>query len=238
MGSTRLPGKVMMRLGSRTVLSHVITRIKAVPTLNEVWVATTDLASDEPIVQEARHSGARVYCGSEQDVLSRYYEAATHAGADHILRVTSDCPLIDPLVLDEMLREYLASQDSTIPCDYMSNTLNRSYPRGLDGEIFTYTALSLANAEARQPHEREHVTPFLYEHPERFRLCSHTNQIDLSRHRWTLDTPEDWELINALHRELCGEDRMIITSQVLELLEAKPELVEINSHIEQKKLGA
>ena len=236
MGSSRLPGKVLKHLSGRTVLEHVIHRVKAVSGINETVVATTTLRNDEPIMALAEDCDVRCFRGSESDVLSRYFHAASEARAEAVIRITSDCPLLDPSVVSAMLEHFLERVRSVDSVDYLSNTLTRTYPRGLDAEIFTFEALAEAHREASKPYEREHVTPFLYQHPERFRLAQWLHERDLSSHRWTLDTPEDWALISQIYEELDSNGGIFSTASVLELLAAKPELLQLNAHVEQKKL--
>lgn len=237
-GSTRLPGKVMKTLSGKTVLGHVISRVKACPLVDEVIVATTVSTKDDVIVAESARHGAMQFRGSEDNVLERYYLAAKQFNADIIVRVTSDCPLFDPELLSKML-SYFQKINATGRCiDYLSNTLSRSFPRGLDAEIFTFDALQLATQEASQPFEMEHVTPYLYQHPEKFSLAEFRNETDLSHYRWTLDTEEDYGLLDAIFSALDGGNNSIFSTEaVLSFLKKRPELVAINAHIEQKKLG-
>jgi spore coat polysaccharide biosynthesis protein SpsF len=236
MSSTRLPGKVMRILGNKTVLAHVIDRAKTIPQVNAVVVATTTDPESNVIVTEATRRGAEIYRGSEHDVLARYFEAAQLFQADVVIRITSDCPLIDPGLVGDMVREYLASQETETPIDYLSNGLERTFPRGLDAEVFGFKVLEIANAEAVEKYQREHVTPFIYENPIRFRVRSYKRSVDLSRHRWTLDTPEDWEFLSAVFNALA--DRASITTQdVLDLLERSPALLGTNANVQQKRLG-
>ncbi len=231
MGSTRLPGKVLRPLAGDTVLGHVVRRVRQAKRLDGVCIATTESAADEPIVAESSRLGVSCWRGSEQDVLARYFGAAQASEADVIVRVTSDCPLFDGAVLDEMLAAFSA----TPGLDYMSNVQARRFPRGLDAEIFTFAALERVHREATRQHEREHVTPYFYQHSELFRLHSFVGKEDLSAHRWTLDTPEDWQFVEAVYAAL-GAD--FTTASVLNLLKARPELAKLNAHVEQKKLGA
>ena len=237
MASSRLPGKVMKILGGQTVLGHVITRVRACLSLDEVIVATTLASHDKIIIEECAKYSVRTFRGSEDDVLSRYYHAAREIGPDLVVRVTSDCPLFDPQVLEDMLRAYYRRQEAGQAVDYLSNTLERTFPRGLDAEIFTFTALEKAHHAATKLYEREHVTPYLYLHPELFSLEVFCNPVDLSHHRWTLDPQEDWTFIEAIYRALYREGNLFSTQEVLELLEAQPELMAINAHVRQKKLG-
>ncbi len=230
-GSTRLPGKVLKSLAGDTVLGHVVRRVHEAKRLDGLCIATTDSPADEPIVSESARLGVSCWRGSEQDVLDRYFGAARASGAEVIVRVTSDCPLFDGALLDEMLAAFHA----TPGFDYLSNVQARRFPRGLDAEIFTFTALTRAHREATRQHEREHVTPYFYQHPEVFRLYSFVGKEDWSAHRWTLDTPEDWQFVEAVYAALGAR---FTTVDVLNLLKARPELAKLNAHVEQKKLGA
>lgn len=234
MGSSRLPGKVLRELAGRTVLAHLLARLARSRELDGVIVATTTAPSDDAIVAECARLGVRSFRGCEQDVLARYHGAAVACDAAVIVRVTADCPLFDPSVLDAMLASFRAATLAGDRIDYMSNVEVRRFPRGLDAEIFTFAALDSAHREARLDYEREHVTPFVHLQPERFRIASHVAPEDWSAHRWTLDTPEDWELMAAIFGAL-GPD--CTTEEVLNLLKARPELATLNAHVEQKKLG-
>ena len=236
-GSTRLPRKVLMDLCGRTVLFRVIERVKACPEIDDIVIATTILPADEEIVAEAERCGVRWFRGSEEDVLERYFLAAKECGADAVLRITSDCPLLDPDLLGIMIREFKRLKRSDRPVDYLSNCLERSYPRGLDAEIFTFKALESAFLSAGLPAEREHVTPYLYGHPELFSVHSITGAVDHSGHRWTLDTSADYDLIVEIYRNLHQEGRIFTTAQVLDLLSKRPGLAAINAHVRQKELS-
>ncbi|AGA56413.1 spore coat polysaccharide biosynthesis protein F, CMP-KDO synthetase [Thermobacillus composti KWC4] len=231
-GSTRLPGKVLKKLGERTVLGHVIERLKAVGSIHEIWVATTTLDQDDAIVHEAEQYRIQVYRGSEQDVLDRYYRTAVEAGAETVVRITSDCPFIDPEITDHLIRFYHESA-----CDYASNTLERTFPRGLDAEVFRIEALQEAWRNANQPFEREHVTPYIYLHPEKFSLASFVAEKNFSHYRWTLDTEEDWLLIQTIYKRLKHNHVCVTYSEIKRLMKQDPSLHLINAHVEQKKLG-
>lgn len=237
MNSSRLPGKVLKTLCGKSILGHVITRVGARKNLDDIVIATTEQEVDQPIVDEAKKYGARWFRGSETDVLSRYYFAARENQAEVIVRITSDCPLYDPEVLSRMLEEFAELNAKGNVCDYLSNVLPRTFPRGLDTEIFTGKTLERTHREARQPHQREHVTPFIYEHPEFFTLHNYTGKIDLSPHRWVVDTPEDLTLAEAIYAGVYREGRIFSTEEVLQFLEGRPEIRLLNAHVEQKKLG-
>lgn len=232
MGSTRLPGKVMLDLCGHSVLWHVVERVRRCGEVPCIVVATTNSARDDVIVEEAKSAGAQVWRGSEEDVLSRYYEAACAFDARHVLRVTSDCPLLDPQVIAGMTKAYQAQSE----LDHMSNFFVRRFPQGLDAEVMRMEALETAFHEAREGYQREHVTPYIYQHPQRFKLGSYASDTDLSHLRWTLDTPEDRQLIEAIYRALFPRNRQFTTEDILSLLREWPQLMDINSHIKQKTL--
>lgn len=235
MGSSRLPGKVLKRLGRASVLAQVISRVQRCRLVDDVIVATTTNRGDDVVVEESRKHGAAVHRGSEEDVLARYYGAAL--GADVVVRVTSDCPLFDPDLLTRILTRF-RERRANGRVDYLSNTVTRSFPRGLDAEVFTYAALERAHVEAQQPYEREHVTPYLYHHPELFALEAFVESPDLSSHRWTLDTPDDFALLTAIYGLLAttANQDFFSTAAVLELLQRRPQLNAINAHVEQKPI--
>lgn len=232
MGSTRLPGKVLEGIGGESMLERVITRLRRAHLINEVWIATTDLAVDDAIVSECRKNSACVSRGDENDVLDRYFRAAQLSKAEVVVRITSDCPLIDPEVTDKTIAAFL----ETLP-DYASNVMQRTYPRGLDTEVMSFVALERAWRQAQKPYEREHVTPYIYEHPEEFKLLSVTGEEDYSSHRWTVDTPEDLAFIRAVYSRFPA-DTAFSWRDVLVLLQREPELVELNRFIQQKAAHA
>ena len=236
MNSTRLPGKVMLDLCGETVLSRVVKRVQACKAVDQVVVATTMQARDEIIVVEALSLGVEVFCGNENDVLDRYYRAAKKYGANLIVRVTADCPLFDPEVLSEMFCKLDRISITKFSKIYFSNIKKRTYPRGLDAEIFNFSALEFANQEAKQPFEREHVTPFMYYHPKEFFIYDFRGDEDNSRYRWTLDTPDDYAFLKAVYSELYKEEGFISTEDVFSLLQARPELCGLNAHVEQKRI--
>ena len=230
MGSSRLPGKVLLDLGGETVLSRVVQRIRRATLVEEVVVATTTSAVDHAVVEESARLGVRSFRGSERDVLDRYLSAAKYLGADTIVRITSDCPLIDPDLVDAVVKKF--TQENA---DFACNVWPRTYPRGLDAEVCTISALAKVWRLADQPHQREHVTPLFYERQDLFRFASVQNQVDLSRHRWTLDTPEDLALIRSIYSSF-GNRGDFSWSAVLALFERLPELSGINAHVIQKTM--
>ena len=230
MGSSRLPGKVLKDLGGETVLARVVRRLQRSRQIARIIVATTTAPGDEVIVAECDRLEVLCFRGSEHDVLDRYYQAARANAADAVVRVTSDCPLIDPELVDETVEVFRDKH-----ADYASNVFPRTYPRGLDTEVFSFDALDRAWREAREAHQREHVTPYLYEHPQIFKLASLSGAADYSRYRWTLDTREDLELLRAIYSRFDGRDDFS-WKEVLRLMEREPELAELNSQVLQKSV--
>ena len=233
MTSTRLPGKVLMPVMGKPLLEYLIERLLRVRCADDIIIATTTNDTDQPIVDLAERLGIKVFRGSEEDVLSRYFGAAKENNLDVVVRITSDCPLIDPAVVDEVIGAYLENAEN---CDYVSNCLNRTFPRGMDTEAFSFELLKNVHFEARQPHEREHVTPYIYQNPQRFRLRNLAFIIDESRHRWTVDTPEDYALIRRIFEMLYPKNKAFGLEDVLAVMDVHPDWFELNARIEQKKL--
>ena len=235
MGSTRLPGKVMMKILDKTVLEHVIYRVLQAKEIDDIVIATTTKSDDDIIVKEANRLGVKHSRGSEEDVLSRYYHAAIENKVDIVVRITSDCPLIDPQIIDEMVMKFKKLYNEH-KVDYLSNTQDRTFPRGLDVEIFPFNILEETFCNAEKLHQREHVTPYIYENKDKFKLENYLNKIDYSSHRWTLDTPEDYEMIKMIYEGLndCSSHTIILFQDIIEYLELYPEIALINSNINQK----
>ncbi len=234
MTSTRLPGKVLKEVLGRPLLDYQIERLRRVKAADGVVVATTANETDGPIVELCSRLSVPVFRGSEDDVLSRYYFAAREHGAEAVVRLTSDCPLIDPAVVDRVIGFYIERRPDF---DYVSNCLQRTYPRGMDTEVFSFKALEQAFNEAVERHDREHVTPFIYSRPDRFALANVAYGKDESRHRWTVDTPEDFELIRRVIETLYPVKPGFAMEDVLALFEKDKSLFLINAHVEQKKPG-
>lgn len=229
MGSARLPGKVVSDISGRPMLAHVIERALAIKGVNKLVVATSVNSRDNSIEELATQMGISVFRGDENDVLARYCLAAHKYYAEAVLRITGDCPLIDPDVSAQVIDNFIKHKP-----DYASNCLERTYPRGLDTEIFTMEALDAAFTEARSPAEREHVTPFIQSRPERFRLLNVGRQLNLSHLRWTVDTEEDLNFVREIYSNLWQPASIFSMSDILALLNDKPELNKINQHVKQK----
>ena len=232
MASTRLPGKIMKKVLDKTLLEYQLERLFRVKQAGQVIIATTDHGEEQPIVDLCQKLGVPYFRGSEQDVLARYYSAATEYGVDVVVRITSDCPLIDPAVIDKVIGFYLAHKEEY---DYVSNTFPElTYPRGMDTEVFSYQALMEAHEEATDQAEREHVTIFIKRHLDRYRIENITYEKDYSHYRWTVDTPEDFALIEKMIAALYPVNPHFTLEDCLTLIEEHPEWVKINAHVKQK----
>ena len=224
MGSTRLPGKVLADIGGEAMLGHIVGRVRRSCMIGKAIVATSTAKEDDMLAEYCREKGFAVFRGSESDVLDRYYQAAKTFGAESVVRVTGDCPLIDAEVIDRVIAAYLAEG-----CDYASNILVCTYPDGLDAEVFSFSALEIAWREARRAGDREHVTPFLRS-SGRFRLRNVENELGHSlRHlRWTVDEPCDLEFVRAVFARLQPK-KTFGWREVLSLLDSDPALARLNS---------
>jgi len=226
LGSTRLPGKALMTIAGRPMLAHVLARALAVPGVDLTVLATTASPEDDALVEVARSEGVPSVRGSVEDVLDRFRAALRAHPADAIVRVTADCPLLDPGVSGLVVRDYLAHRDDV---DYASNIEPPTFPDGLDTEIVSAAALERAWREARRPSDREHVTTYVRDRTHGFRLRTVVHDEDLSAHRWTVDEPRDLEFVRAVHAELAPDGRRIFGMQeVLHLLRRRPELSMLN----------
>jgi len=230
MSSTRLPGKVMQNIAGKPILQHVLERLGKSWLINEIVVAIAR-EKNSPLPVLARRCGVKSFIGGIEDVLDRYYQAAKKYKTDIIVRITSDCPLIDPEVVDRVLSLYLQAQ-----ADYTTNTLKRTFPTGLDAEVFPFKVLEQTWKEARQPHEREHVTPYIREHPNNFSLINLENDKDLSYMRWTVDEEKDLKFVREIYKRLYRNGRIFLMEDILALLEREPQLLEINRDVKQKSL--
>lgn len=221
MGSTRLPGKSLADVCGRPLLAHVLTRVKAASCLDQVVLATTTHDRDGALVPVAEALDVPVFRGSESDVLDRFHGAAVEHGAGMIVRITADCPLVDPDVIGRVVA---ALQDGH--AEYASNVEPRSFPKGLDAEAFTFDALDRAWLEATAPYDREHVTPYLRRDPQRFRHANISADADHSVWRWTVDDDDDLEFVRRVYARLWRPERPVFAAaEVYALLAREPELV-------------
>ena len=232
MTSTRLPGKVMKVVCGKPLLEHLIDRLKRVKYADRIVIATTVNDTDNQIVNLCKELGTLYYRGSEGDVLGRYYEAAVKYGGDVIIRITSDCPVIDPEVVDSLINFYTNNIEKY---DYVSNTLKRTYPQGMDSEIISFDILKEAHLNAYDPFDREHVTPFIRSRPSRYCLHNIEHSTNLSNYRLTVDTSEDLDLVKKIFKELFFTNHKFTMRDILSVMEANPDWIKINSHVKHKE---
>ena len=225
MSSSRLPGKVLKPILGRPMLEHQLARISRARLIDQIVVATSVEASDDPLQAFCASLGIACHRGPLNDVLARFIGAAQAFGPPaHILRLTADCPLADPGVIDACIALHLANQ-----VDYTSNGVERSYPKGLDAEMVSYAALARAAAETSDPYDREHVTPRIYRRPDLHTLQALRYVRDLSQMRWTVDTPADFLFAERVYQELYPANPEFGWLDVLELVQRKPEIAALNS---------
>ncbi|MEX1248212.1 MAG: glycosyltransferase family protein [Anaerolineales bacterium] len=231
MASSRLPGKVLAHLGGQPVLAWVMRRASRAAGIHQIIVATSVATEDDVIAAFCKEQGFACCRGDLHDVLDRYVHAARQYDAEVVVRLTGDCPFIDPEMLADNLRTFLEAQP---PLDFAANRLpsDRTIPIGLDAEFCTMAALEIAWREAQEPHQREHVMPFFYEHPDRFRILHIKHSPNYGHYRWTVDTSEDLELLRQIASNF--KDDEFSWKEVLALFERKPELAQINAAIEHK----
>ncbi|MFZ7133083.1 MAG: cytidylyltransferase domain-containing protein [Eubacteriales bacterium] len=226
-GSSRLPNKVMLEISEKPVLWHVVNRTSNSRKIDKIVVATSEDTGNDLIREYCAENGIECTSGSENDVLDRYYKALKNINIeddDLVVRITADCPLIDPVVIDEVIERHIDTNS-----DYTSNCIEPTFPDGLDCEVFKASVLKQAWKGAKLKSEREHVTLYIRNHPEIFRIESYKGDKDLSNLRWTLDEEEDFQLIKEVYEELYNENKMFSTKNILSLLENKPSLISINS---------
>lgn len=233
MGSTRLPGKALIDVAGMSMLARVIDRTRRASVIDRIVIATTVKPADDAIVEAANALEVDVYRGDEDDVLDRYYQAARAYPCDVVVRITSDCPLLDPGLVDAVVSPLLEPRSGI---DYRANTIQRTYPRGLDVEAVPFTTLERVWREAESVHERAHVFPHVYEHPEKFVLSGISDPVDRSYMRWTVDTAEDLRFVRAVYAAL--GTREFTWLDVLKVIDANPGLLDINAQVTQKSAHA
>jgi len=224
MTSKRLPGKVLLPLAGIPVLRHVVTRLEKCVSVGRIIVATSTESSDDPIAQLADEIGIHVFRGSLDDVLGRYRQASTTFGVSDILRITADCPAIDPAIIDEVVVRYFNGS-----FDYFG--LGGEFPNGLDCTVISAAALEKAEALAVRKSDREHVGPYIERHPESFRIGAYSPFTGQYHHRWTLDEPEDYQLLTAIFETLFPGNPVFGHREILKLLQDRPELLRVNAGV-------
>ncbi len=232
--STRLPGKVLLPLRERPMLWHVVQRVRTAPGVEEVVVATSDRDADAPIRDFCRAHDVRCFSGSKDDVLDRFYRCATEYGANPILRITADCPLIDPILIGRVLQCFRAGGYDHFGLAAGAGAVHMGdgrFPDGLDVECFSLQALEEAWKSASSEVDREHVTPFIWKNPKRFELGVLLADRDYSQFRWTVDNPEDLEVVGRIYAALYDDRRPFGMTDILTFLEEHPEVAEHNRHL-------
>lgn len=233
MTSTRLPGKVLMPAAGKPLLLHMIERLSRVTVIDQIIIATTVNPEDDPVAELARQAGVGLYRGSENDVLSRVLDATIHHGTDILVQTTGDCPLIDSEIIGQVIDHYVAAG-----CDYVSNTLTRSYPIGMDTQVYRRSVLEDVATRTQDPVDREHVSAYIYHHPERYSLSNFHAPEALTdpKLRLTLDTSEDYDVIRRVFDALYPNNPAFTLGDILSLLRLHPEWRAINDHVEHKWL--
>jgi spore coat polysaccharide biosynthesis protein SpsF len=225
-GSTRLPEKVMEKIEEEnTVLDYVINQVKCSKKIEKIIVATTDLIKDNIIAQYLNSKKIEYFRGASEDVLDRYYQCAKENDAKDIIRITADNPLIDPNIIDIIIEKYKKEK-----CDFITNALNRTFPYGTEVEIFSFETLEKAWKMAKKPSEREHVTPFMCEPKNNFRIINVKLKENFSYLRYTVDRIEDLELVKKIIKNI--DERPILMKNIMNLHKKSPELFEINKHVQ------
>lgn len=228
MSSSRLPGKIMLRACGKTMLELMIERVQKAHTLDKILVATTINPADDIIVNLCKDIGVQYFRGPEEDVLLRYKLAADVVNADTIVRLSSDCPLIDPIVIDKIVNVYVNGN-----FDFVNNLspLPRTYPDGMMVEVFSKDLLNEINREAIKPSHREHVTFFMWMQPNRYKIHRVDYEKDLSQYRLNLDYAEDYDMIKSVFENLYEKDKFFTMEDTINWLNAHPKILELNSHI-------
>ncbi|MCK4817281.1 glycosyltransferase family protein [bacterium] len=229
-GSSRLPGKVLLRIGDKPILEYVVQRVRSASSIEDVVVATTTKEEDTVIAELAQSLNVKVYRGSENDVLDRYYQAVRLFNIKDVVRITADCPLIDPAIIDKVVQHYFESN-----ADYCTNTLGETFPDGQDVEVFTADALADSWQNARLLSEREHVTSYMRIQTDKFKVVNVPNQVNLSDKRWTLDRPQDFPLIKEVLEAFYPKNPCFSMDDVLRFLKENPHLENINKDIKRNE---
>jgi len=230
-GSTRFPEKILKKIFDKPLLLLMLERLSASKLLDDIIVSTTISQTDDVISDLAHSNGYKVFRGSELDCLDRHYRAVQNTGAKFVCKITSDCPLIDPKIVDNVIRYFLENKDSF---DYVSNVHPTTYPDGLDVEMFSMPALEKAWKEAKTDEEREHTTTYMWKNPTMFRIGSvimpEGRNLFLTE-RWTVDYPEDFEFVKAIYENLYNNRHIFDMNEILKLLEQNPDIKKINQHL-------
>ena len=236
MGSTRLPNKILLKIGDKSVLHHVVNQTKSSKFVNDVIIATTTSSKDKKIVNFCTKHNLKFFCGSNHDVLDRYYKCAKKFSCDPVVRISSDCPFIDPHVIDKIILKFLKNS-----YDYVANNLEKinnkwqnslcKFPQGMVIEICKFSSLEKAWKQAKKPSEREHVFPYIQFHPKIFKISNINNKKDLSFIRCTVDRKQDLKFVREIWKRLPKSKKTIYINDILRIIDKEPNLVEINNKI-------
>ena len=231
MASTRLPGKVLMPISKKPMLQWVVERTGASTEIDDIVIASTHNPLDDAIADVAKKLGVACFRGSEKDVLLRYLEAARQFNAELIVRICSDSPLVDPELIDETILTFKRAQPDI---DFCCNHIPRQYPLGLDTQVFSLAALERANILAKKGYERSHVTIYMYEHPNQFKVHNVVPNLTFGKHRWTVDTPEDLEFVRQVYAHFIEKRPNFTWRDILSFVDQNPKLMKLNAHIINK----
>lgn len=228
-GSVRLPSKVLAKIGDKPMIWHVINRVKKVKSVQQIALITTKSQDDKVLLKIAEQNGIIGFAGKKLDVLDRHYQCAKKINADPIIRITSDCPLVDPALVEKIIRFYYKNK-----YDFVSNSIIPTYPDGLDVEVFSFKALQKAAKLAKKDHDKEHVTTFFINNPDKFKIYNYQNNKDLSHMRWTVDRRKDLKFVRSIYAEM-KSNKIFSMNKILDILKKNPRLIEINKEIRRNE---
>ena len=221
-------GKIFMEINNKPLIWHVVNRLTYTELIDDIIVATTTDKKDDATEEWCKKNEINCYRGSEDDVLNRFYSAATAFPCDVIVRVTADDPFKEPKIIDMIIKK-LMDENLDLSC----NVFPPSFPEGLDCEVFTFNVLETMEKTTNDPYDREHVTPYIYNNPDKFKIGNVTSSHQLSQFRWTIDNQEDYEMINTIYEKRTNEEEILLMEEILKILEENPEIAEINSNVKR-----
>ena len=231
-GSTRLPGKILMEIDGKPLLWHVVNRLTYADLIDDIVVATSTNSKDDMTEEWCNEHDINCFRGSENDVLNRFYNAAIEFPCDVIVRVTADDPFKEPSVIDMIIKK-LIDENLDLTC----NVLPPSFPEGLDCEVFTFDVLQTMEKTTNDPYDREHVTPYIYNNQDKFKIANVSSKCQLSQYRWTIDNEEDYEMVNAIYENRKdGNEGILLMEEIFEILEENPEIASINSNVKRSDM--
>ena len=228
-GSTRLPNKVLAKIEKKPMIWHIINRVKKIKSVQQIALITTKEQDDKILLKLAKENGIIEFAGMTSDVLDRHYQCAKMINADPIIRITSDCPLVDPVIVEEVLQFYLKNK-----YDFVSNAIIPTYPDGIDVEVFSFEALEKAAKKAKKSYDREHVTTYFISHPNQFKVFSYQNEKDFSSLRWTVDRKEDLKFVRKIYSKMKPKT-VFFMNDILKILRNDPKILEINKGINRNE---